>query len=163
MRRVIEVLMLMLTMNAGVSFGAVSEDMSVYLRKDVFDAKMEAFMNEIRGELKGIRGELQVMNTKIDALSRRVDDNYSALEKRIDDNNRKLERRMDGLGTRISNVSNGMYFPAVALAIFGVVVLSAIIVTAFQILDDRKTSKQQFATLEDVKRLIAESKARQVS
>ena len=156
MRRVIEVLMLMLTMNAGVSFGAVSEDMSVYLRKDVFDAKMEAFMNEIRGEF-------QVMNAKIDALSRRVDDNFNTLEKRIDDNNRKLERRMDGLGTRISNVSNGMYFPAVALAIFGVVVLSAIIVTAFQILDDRKTSKQQFATLEDVKRLIAESKARQVS
>ena len=162
MKKLMITLMFVLTATS-VSFGAVPEDMSVYLRKDVFDAKMEAFMNEIRGELKGIRGELQVMNTKIDALSRRVDDNFNTLAKRIDDNNRKLERRMDGLGTRISNISNGMYFPAVALAIFGVVVLSAIIVTAFQILDDRKTSKQQFATLEDVKRLIAESKARQVS
>ena len=162
MKKLTITLMFVLTATS-VSFGAVSEDMSVYLRKDVFDAKMEAFMNEIRGELKGIRGELQVMNTKIDALSRRVDDNYSALEKRIDDNNRALEKRMDGLGTRISNVSNGMYFPAVALAIFGVVVLSAIIVTAFQILDDRKTSKQQFTTIEDVKRLIAENNAKPAS
>lgn len=30
----------------GLCFGATSEDMSVYLRKDVFDAKKEAFMTE---------------------------------------------------------------------------------------------------------------------
>ena len=63
------VIALLLILNTGVCFGASSEDMSVYLRKDVFDAKMDEFMKEIRGEF-------QVVNTKIDALSRRIDDKY---------------------------------------------------------------------------------------
>ena len=80
------------------SYGAVSDD--VYVRKDVFEAKMEAFMTEIRGEF-------QVMNAKIDALSRRVDDNYHSignrmndLEKRMDDKFISLEKRIDDLEKR---------------------------------------------------------------
>ena len=63
MKRLATVLLLMLSMT-GLCYGAASEDMSVYLRKDVFDAKMEAFMTEIRGEF-------QVVNAKIDVLSNR--------------------------------------------------------------------------------------------
>ena len=136
MKRLILALMLMLTATS-VSHGAVSEDMSVYLRKDVFDAKMEAFMNEIRGEF-------QVVNTKIEALSRRIDDNYNALEK-----------RMDGLDARISDVRNGMYLLFVVL---GIIVSLPIVQKTFQGFEERKAAKQQFVTLEDVKRLIAESK-----
>ncbi|MBQ7193460.1 MAG: hypothetical protein IJR98_03715 [Synergistaceae bacterium] len=136
MKRLILALMLMLTATS-VSHGAVSEDMSVYLRKDVFDAKMEAFMNEIRGEF-------QVVNTKIEALSRRIDDNYNALEK-----------RMDGLDARISDVRNGMYLLFVVL---GIIVSLPIVQKTFQGFEERRASRQQFVTLEDVKRLIAESK-----
>ena len=77
MRKLLSVIGLVLIMS-GASNGAVSEDMSVYVRRDVFDAKMEGFMNEIRGEF-------QVMNAKIEALSRRMDDNYRNLEARIGD------------------------------------------------------------------------------
>ena len=71
-----------------VCWGAVSEDMSVYLRKDVFEARMDAFMKEMRGEF-------QVMNAKLEALSQRMDDNYRNLEQKIDDNRRNLEQKID--------------------------------------------------------------------
>ena len=77
MRKILAVIGLMLIMSSA-GYGAVSEDMSVYVRRDVFDAKMEGFMKEIRGEF-------QVMNAKIEALSRRMDDNYRNLEARIGD------------------------------------------------------------------------------
>ena len=84
--------------------GAVSDD--VYVRKDVFDAKMEAFMKEMRGEF-------QVMNAKIEALSQRMDDNYRNLEQKIDSNYHNLEQRIDNnyhsLDTRISDVRNDVY------------------------------------------------------
>ena len=115
-------------------YGAVSDD--VYVRKDVFEAKMEAFMTEIRGEF-------QVMNAKIDALSRRVDDNYHSLEKRIDDlekrtddkfinmekrmdnNYHSLEKRIDdnyySLDARISDLRNGMYLGLVLFGSYSIV------------------------------------------
>lgn len=124
MKRLAIMLCIVLSMT-GLCFGATSEDMSVYLRKDVFDAKMEAFMTEIRGEF-------QVVNAKIDALSRRVDDNYNSLSKRIDDNYNNLSKRIDdnyanlskriddnyySLDTRISDARNGMYLLLVVLGI----------------------------------------------
>ncbi|MBR1485816.1 MAG: hypothetical protein IJ597_00990, partial [Synergistaceae bacterium] len=52
---------------SSVSFAASSEDVreNLYVRQDVFDAKMEAFMNEIRGEF-------QVINAKLAALDKRI-------------------------------------------------------------------------------------------
>lgn len=141
MKRLATVLLLMLSMT-GLCYGAASEDMSVYLRKDVFDAKMEAFMTEIRGEF-------QVVNAKIDALSRRVDDNYNNLSRRIDDNYHSLD-------TRISDVRNGMYLLFVVL---GIIVSLPIVQKTLQSHEAKKESKQQFVTLEDVKRLIAENNA----
>ena len=141
MKRLATVLLLMLSMT-GLCYGATSEDMSVYLRKDVFDAKMEAFMTEIRGEF-------QVVNAKIDALSRRVDDNYNNLSRRIDDNYHSLD-------TRISDVRNGMYLLFVVL---GIIVSLPIVQKTLQSHESKKESKQQFVTFEDVKRLIAENNA----
>ena len=98
MRKFSVLLLVQLLVFGTACYGAVSED--VYVRKDVFEAKMEAFMTEIRGEF-------QVMNAKIDALSRRVDDNYHSLEnrmndleKRMDDKFISLEKRMDDLEKR---------------------------------------------------------------
>ncbi|MBQ7193978.1 MAG: hypothetical protein IJR98_06380 [Synergistaceae bacterium] len=152
MKKLMITLMFVLTATS-VSFGAVSEDMSVYLRKDVFDAKMEAFMNEIRGEF-------QVMNAKIDALSRRVDDNFNTLAKRIDDNNRALERRMDGLDKRIDDVRNGMY---ILFVVLGIILSLPIFQKVFSSFEEWKASKRQFTTIEDVKRLIAENNAKPAS
>ena len=98
MKKMSVLLLVQLLVFGTACYGAVSDD--VYVRKDVFEAKMEAFMTEIRGEF-------QVMNAKIDALSRRVDDNYHSLEnrmndleKRMDDKFISLEKRMDDLEKR---------------------------------------------------------------
>ena len=126
MRKILSILALVLiTCSAG--YGAVSEDMSVYVRRDVFDAKMEGFMNEIRGEF-------QVMNAKIEALSRRMDDNYRNLEARIGD------------------LREYIYWLIVLL---GIIICLPIVQKIFQSVKESRPT----VTLEDVKRLIEENNA----
>ncbi len=133
MRKLLSVIGLVLIMS-GASNGAVSDDMGIYVRRDVFDAKMEAFMNEIRGEFR-------VMNAKIEALSRRVDDNYHS-----------LESRMDGLDKRINDVQNYIYL---VLVLLGIIVG---LPTVQKMYEKAKESRPSI-TLEDVKRLIEENNA----
>ena len=95
MKKLIVLLLVQLLVFGTACYGAVSED--IYVRKDVFEAKMEAFMTEIRGEF-------QVMNAKIDALSRRVDDNYHSLEKRIDDLEKRTDDKFINLEKRIDDL-----------------------------------------------------------
>ena len=47
--------MIFILLMQSITFGAASvqsEDMNAYVRQDVFDAKMEALVNEIRGDIK---------------------------------------------------------------------------------------------------------------
>ena len=84
MRTILLVLVLVLISSA--SFGAVSED--VYIRQDVFSARMDAFMSEIRlmneqlrseikQDIQNVRSELkqdiQDINARIDATNSRLD------------------------------------------------------------------------------------------
>ena len=126
MRKILAVIGLML-ITSSACYGAISEDMSVYLRKDVFDAKMEGFMKEIRGEF-------QVMNAKIEALSRRMDDNYRNLEARIGD------------------LREYIYWLIVLL---GIIICLPIVQKIFQSVKESRPT----VTLEDVKRLIEENNA----
>ena len=141
-----------------ICWGAASEDMNVYLRKDVFEARMDAFMKEMRGEF-------QVMNAKLEALSQRMDDNYRNLEQKIDDNRRTLEQKIDSnyhnleqridnnyhsLDTRISDVRNDVYL---GLVILGIIVSLPIVQKMLSSME----VKRQMITLEDVKRLIEEN------
>ena len=126
MRKILAVIGLMLIMS-GAGYGAISEDMSVYVRRDVFDAKMEGFMKEIRGEF-------QVMNAKIEALSRRMDDNYRNLEARIGD------------------LREYIYWLIVLL---GIIICLPIVQKIFQSVKESRST----VTLEDVKRLIEENNA----
>lgn len=137
MRKLLSVIGLVLIMSSAGN-GAVSEDMSVYVRRDVFDAKMEAFMNEIRGEF-------QVMNAKLESLSRRVDDNAQNLAARIDSSNHSLESRIDDL-------RNDIYL--------GLVILGILVgVPSVQKWYERLKASSPSVTLEDVKRLIEENNA----
>ena len=157
MRKFSVLLLVQLLVLGTACYGAVSED--VYVRKDVFEAKMEAFMTEIRGEF-------QVMNAKIDALSRRVDDNYHSLEKRIDDLEKRtddkfinMERRMDNnyysLDARISDLRNGMYL---GLVLFGTVLgLPFFNKWREEKQKEKEEQRRPSITLEDVMRLIEEN------
>ena len=76
-------LSLFLLLVCAVSCPAVSEDvngvgnnMNVYVRQDVFDAKMEALFNNIHGEIQSlgneIKGEIKVLSTRMDSLEKRM-------------------------------------------------------------------------------------------
>lgn len=136
MKLIITLILLLLT--SGTSNGAVSGDMSEYVRKEVYDARMDSFMKEMRGEF-------HVMNTKLEALSRRVDDNAQNLAERIDGSNHSLESRIDDL-------RNDIYL---GLVILGIVVG----VPSVQKWYERLKASRPSVTIEDVKRLIEENNA----
>ena len=140
MRKILATLALVL-LTWSVSYGAASDD--VYVRKDVFDAKMEAFMSEMRGEF-------QVMNTKIEALSVRMDEKFQSLETRINERFRGVDDKIQSLDTRISDLRNGIYLWLVAI---GLVVSWPKLREIFRSMSSSSPS----ITLEDVKRLIEEN------
>ena len=84
---------------SGAALGATSEDMSVYVRQDVFDARMDKFetkLNQLHDDIQRLNtaillldekfsGKLDTMNTRISALENRINDNQAATSARIDD------------------------------------------------------------------------------
>ena len=92
------VALMMLILTGTASFGAVSDD--IYVRKDVFDAKIESLFNRLHGEI-------QVLSEKIDAL-----------DKRIDSVNASLSGKIDSVDKRIDDMRNGLYLWLVAIGLF---------------------------------------------
>ena len=137
---------------SSVSFAASSEDVreNLYVRQDVFDAKMEAFMNEIRGEF-------QVINAKLAALDKRIDDFQASTSSRFDDLQASTSSRFDDLQAstagRIDDVKTIVYW---GLSILGLLIAFAIFGPSFG--EFLRNLRQPAITLEDVKRLIAEAK-----
>ncbi len=66
---------------SSISYGANSDD--IYVRKDVFDAKMEAQFNKLHGEIAELRGDMK-------ALESRIIGRLDGMEKRIDSTNNFL-------------------------------------------------------------------------
>ena len=137
---IITTLLLMLIANS--CYGAVSED--IYVRKDVFDAKMEAFMAEIRLMNEQSRNEMRSMeasiNTRIDKLETRID----RLDTRID----MLDMKIDGVEKRMSSLEIMIYWILGTLS-----VAFAVLALAPYLKEIRKPS----ITLNDVRRLIEEN------
>lgn len=120
---------LMMFVMCSVSLGA-SEDMSVYVRQDVFDAKMELLLTRIEG--------------KIDALSERIDGLESRIDARID----SVERRIN-YGSIIGDIMK--YLPFILISALVLMVYASIF------FEERRRSRTPFTTVEDVKRLIKEA------
>ena len=130
--RKLYVLLMWLLVFGTKCYGTVSDD--VYVRKDVFDAKMEAFMAEIRLMNEQVRSE---MSREFSNLGSRID----RLETRID----RVETRIDGVEKRMSSLETMIYW-----------ILAAVLALAPYFKDFRKPS----FTLDDVKRLIEENNAK---
>ena len=135
-KTIMAALLLMLMTNS--CYGAVSED--IYVRKDVFDAKMEAFMAEIRLMNEQSRNEMRSMeasiNTRIDKLETRID----RLDTRID----MLDMKIDGVEKRMSTLEIMIYWILGTLS-----VAFAVLALAPYLKEIRKPS----ITLNDVRRL----------
>ena len=87
-------LSMLLICSLGSASLAASED--VYVRQDVFDAKMEAFMAEIRGEF-------QKINIKFEALDKRISDSEAHTSNRIEDLKTMTLSRIEDLQATTSN------------------------------------------------------------
>ena len=120
------------------AYGA-SED--VYVRQDVFDAKMDALFSRLHGEIEALGNKI---NGRIDALSERMDGNFMALSNRV-----------DGLEKRVEDTHNFLYY---LLVVFAAIVLLSYINKWWEERKERKEAAQPSITLDDVKRLIAEAK-----
>ena len=92
MRRMFFASMLVCVMCSG-SY-ALSEDMNVYVRQDVFDVKMEMLFTRLEG--------------KIDALSERIDNVEKSLSEKIDGVDKKLSAQIDGVDKKLSAQIDGM-------------------------------------------------------
>ena len=141
MKKICVLLLVQLLMIGTASYGAVSEDMSVYVRKDVFEVYMQninANMERVLQRLDKIDEGLNTLNQTVANLSGRVDG---------------LDKRMDSLDKRIDDLRNDIYL---GLVILGIIV-------SWPKLKDvaQKWGKgTPSITLEDVRRLIEENNAK---
>ena len=126
MKKFLSVMMLILIFSS-VSFGAVSEDMNVYVRQDVFDAKMEALFERLHGEM---------------------DRQFAEIKGEI----RSLSARIDGLEHRIGDVHNFLYW---LIVLFGIILVLPFVNKLWDKLWESRNVPS--FTLDDVKRLIAEA------
>ena len=159
MKKII-VALLLLTMSSAC-FGAASDD--VYLRKDVFEAKMESMnakldmlleqMKDLREQMKNIQEEQKAMRKDLSELTTAV----SVMSERIDRNFDTLSARIDGLDKRMDYQQNYLYL---LLVILGIIVALPTVQKMLQGREDRKNSRKESITLEDVMRLIEQNNAR---
>ena len=127
------------------SYGT-SED--VYVRQDVFDAKMEALFVRLHGEIA--------------ALSERMEGNYASLSERMDKNlaefkaiANEIKGDVKALDARISNVESNVSWWIGGVTLF--LTALALVPLLMKLLEKIRVPS---ITLEDVMRLIEENNAK---
>ena len=146
MRKIILALMIVLS-SVSISSGAASEDMSVYVRKDVFEVHMQNIntnMEKILEELKAQRKDITELSRAVSVLSTRVD----GLEAKMDTRINGLERKLDA---RIDDLRNGLYlWITVITVIFAYIEIRR----KRQERGDAKEVSAPTITLEEIKNLV---------
>ena len=94
----------------------------------------------------------QKIDSNYAALSQKIDSNYTTLSQKIDGNHLSLSKRMEGLEARIGDAQHYIY---VVIVLLGIIMAFPTVQKFMEWRDSRKPS----ITLEDVKRLIEESKS----
>lgn len=138
MKKIIPLLLLLLM--SGTSNGAVSGDMSEYVRREVFEVYMQSInakLDMILENQKEMREELKIQRKDINELAQMVS---------------SLSARIDGLELRMGDLRNDIYL---GLVIVGILVG----VPSVQKWYERLKASRPAITLEDVKRLIEENNA----
>jgi len=125
---------------SSISYGASSDD--IYVRKDVFDAKMEAQFNKLHGEILELRGDMKALESRMVGM-------FNKLEERLDG----MDRRLDEMGKRIDATNNFLYYLLVLLGAL------LILPSVNKWLEARKEAKK-YMTLEDVLKIIEENNAK---
>ena len=124
--------MLMLILPATVH-GAASEDLTRYIRKDVYAVEMSG------------------INSKLDMVLQKLDKQEAAINE-ISVRLSHLSGRVDGLDARVGDLRNDIYL---WLVVLGIVIALPFVQRLLQTVTE---SRKPSLTLEDVKRLIEEAK-----
>ena len=158
-----------------------SNDNAVYIREDVFNARMDAFMATIRLENEKLRNELSAkidgfqssmnnkvdnvqssLNAKIDSVQAHNEKQFSELHSAISETRSEikvLSTRMNGLEYRMSDLQNSISWSftlsAVFIAIIGIII-SVFIAFAPSIWSFVKRTRRPETSRNDVKSLVAE-------
>ena len=132
MRKIVVVMLLLVL--TGTGYGAVPEDTSLYVRKDVFDAKFDRVMEELKAQ----RQMITELSDRVADLSGRVE---------------TLSVAVDGVDKRIDDLRKDLLY---GLAIFGIFVF---VLKLIEVVLEGANSTPS-VTLEDVQRLIEENNAR---
>lgn len=128
------------------AFAATSPDIheNVYLRQDVFEAKMDAFMAEIKLMNQNMRSEfkqdINEFSKAIAVLSERTDRNFDILSARI-----------DSVHSRIDDLRNGLYL---WLVVIGTFLAWPKAKNLIQNMHSKRDSQKQSFTLDDIEKLI---------
>ena len=133
------------------SEGAVSGDMSEYVRKDVFEVQKQgvnAKLDMILDVMKEFREELKSQREDINGLKQTV----SGLTARIDGLDARMTDNVQNLGSRIDDMKQYIYL---VLVLLGIVIVLPSVQKFLEWRDSRKPS----VTLEEVKRLIEANNA----
>ena len=136
MRKIFLTIVIILTtlVLSSVSFGAVSEDMNVYVRQDVFDAKMEALFERMDKNFVELKSMIK------------------STENELKGDIKALSARIDGLEQRIGDVHNFLYW---LIVLFGIILVLPFVNKLWDKLWESRNVPS--FTLDDVKRLIAEA------
>ena len=127
------------------SFAAVSSD--VYLRQDVFEAKMDAFMAEVRLGNEQIRREIDKRFSEVDKRFNEVDKQFSEVDKRFTE----LNARIDLIDERTDSTKTTVYW---ILAILAAIVALPSVQRLLQWHEMKLQNSAPAFTLDDIKKLI---------
>ena len=126
------------------SEGALSGDMSEYVRKDVYEVQMQ----NLNGNMERILQKLDSIESKVNDMSDRI----TGLTARVDGLDARLTETNQNLGSRIDDMKQYIYLVLVLLGI-------VIVLPSVQKFLDWRDSRKPLITLEEVKRLIEENNA----
>ena len=121
------------------SYGAVSEDMNMYVRKDLF----EVYMQNIDSKLENILHEVTLQREDIKNLTQSL----ANLTERVG----KLETRVDGVEKRFDDLRYDIYL---IIGLLGVLVGFIGLPFVQKWLAERKEAKHNSLTLEDVEKVF---------
>ena len=142
LKLIITLILLLLT--TGASNGAVSGDMSEYVRKDVYDVQMQ----NLNANMERILQKLEVLDTKVNDMSDRI----TGLSARVEGLESRMTDNTQNLSSRIEDMKQYIYLVLVLLGI-------VIVLPSVQKFLEWRESRKPLITLEDVRRLIEENNA----
>lgn len=106
---------------ASLAFAEVSKDNEIYLRRDVFEAKMDAFMTEIKLGNEQLRREMQEMearlNNKIQAVKAELHEEIQGVKAELKNDIHALEMQTAKLEVKVNNVETMIYWILTILGI----------------------------------------------